>query len=975
MLLKSKLSQAISLGLISGSVALSLTAPVVNAQEDEAQEAERIEITGSRIARPELSQPAPIITLEAKDIARFGTPDLGEILAELPAIGATDTLIGNNGSNQFAGQSFADIRRLESSRTLVLVNGKRHVAGAQGTSSVDLSTIPAGLIERVEIVTGGASAIYGSDAVSGVVNVILKNDFEGFEFNATGASSTEGVGARNHTFNILAGADLSNGKGNVTFFAQRDYLQETFTNDLRQVDDWGTISNDANTGEDDGIPDRLRVPRVFSERIDENGVLNPFGGAGTLWTFDNAGNAVRQTDRTATNSFAFGYFPDGCDYCFEIEDYENYQPGAHRTTIGSSFNYDLNDNINFYSDVKYMTAEITQQFQPSFRFGNISINVLDNPYLSEDFRQTLIGEGYETIGMAKFFAELGNRSAANDRDLFRYVGGFKGNFTLSETDFDFDTYYIYGETKNIRRTQNDLIVGNINAAIDAVIDPTTGEIACRSQVASAQGEGYSDPATVNGGNCTPYNPFGFNNASEAAKDWVSADTTRSDKITQELVGASMTFDTSEFMNFQGGAMGVAVGFEYREETSETLTDEFTQRGFLAGAATPDEYGEYDVTETFIEVNLPILSGEAFAHELTFDAAYRNADYSHAGTVDSWKVGMMYAPIESLRVRATFGEAVRAPNINEAFSPQSPGFARVSDPCDADNITDDPDRAANCAALGIPAGFEANDNVSIDTISGGNPDLTPEESESTTVGIVWTPDFIEGLSVTVDYYDIEITDAIIQVAAQDIADNCVDGTGGPDANYCSQIDRDPVTKDIELVRSGFLNAAAFNTSGIELQARYSTDLTSFDLPGEVNFNLIGNKLIDLERFEFQDRPDEINVEKGEIGDPEYQFRFTTEYELEDLTVSWLMRFADRQALFDVSPGGGSPEDTSPGYVGSMTTHDITASYALNSNVVFGVGIRNVTDKLPPAFITSDGDGNESIYDVVGRRIFGNVRVTF
>ncbi|MCY7294845.1 TonB-dependent receptor domain-containing protein [Alteromonas sp. a30] len=972
MMLKTKLSRAVTLGLIGGVFALPATQAFSAEEEDTA---ERIEVTGSRIARPELSQPTPILTLEAKDIAQFGTPDLGQILAELPAIGATDTVIGNNGSNAFAGISSADLRRLEATRTLVLVNGKRHVAGAPGTSQVDLSTIPASLIERVEVITGGASAVYGSDAVSGVVNVILKKDFEGFEFNASGASSLEGVGARNHQFSILGGADVADGKGNVTFFASRDYLQETLATDLRQAGNWGTIANPDDTGENDGIPDRLRVPNVVSERIDENGVINPFGGPGSLWVFDNAGNLVRQTDRQYDNSFAFGSFPNGCDYCFQLNDYENYQPGVHRDTIGGTFSYDINDNIQFYSDAKYVRSDISQQFQPSFRFGNVSVNVADNAFLSDADRQTLLDEGFQNATFSKFFAELGNRSASNERELFRFVGGLRGAFTISETDFNFDTYYIYGETTNIRRTNSDLIVGNFLAALDSVIDPETGAAACRSQVASAQGDGYVDPATVDAANCVAYNPFGFNNASAEAEDWVSADTVRDDKITQELISGSLTFDTSEFLNLQGGAIGIALGYEYREEYSQTVTDEFTKSDVLTGAATPDAFGGYHVNDYFIEVSFPILAGLEFAEELTIDAAYRNSDYSHAGSIDAWKVGLIYAPIKDFRVRATISEAVRAPNIDEAFSPQSPGFANINDPCDVDNINDDPDRAANCAALGIPAGFEANDNVSINTISGGNPDLTPEKSDSLTAGIVWTPtSFLEGFSLTVDYYDIEIEDAIIQVASQDIIDNCVDATGGLDDSFCSSVDRNPNTNDIELVRSGFLNAAAFNTSGVELQARYKTDLAMFDLPGEMNFNLIGNKLISLERFEFQSRPDEINVEKGEVGDPEFQFRLSAEYTLDDLSVRWLTRFSDRSAQFDVSPGGDTPEDTSPAFVGSMVTHDLSATYILSDNVAVGLGVRNLFDKLPPAYITSD-NSDQAIYDVVGRRIFGNVRVSF
>ena len=312
-----KIKKAISLAMF-GSI---ITMPALAFEEQETSEVERISVTGSRIARTELSQPTPVIVLDAKDIAKFGSPDLGSILSELPAIGSTDTLIGNNNSNAAAGTSSADLRRLGSARTLVLIDGKRHVAGTPGESTVDLSTIPAALIERVEIITGGASAIYGSDAVSGVINVILKKDFEGFTANLTGTKSTEGVNERNHTFNILAGTDFADGRGNVTFFTGIERTGEVMSADIRQFEGWGTVVNPADTGEDDGIPDRLRKRNVSSEMIHANGVINPFGGAAGRYVFDASGNPVVQTDREFTNSFAFGNFPDGCQYCFNGEDY------------------------------------------------------------------------------------------------------------------------------------------------------------------------------------------------------------------------------------------------------------------------------------------------------------------------------------------------------------------------------------------------------------------------------------------------------------------------------------------------------------------------------------------------------------------------------------------------------------------------------------------------------------------------------
>jgi len=387
------------------------------------------------------------------------------------------------------------------------------------------------------------------------------------------------------------------------------------------------------------------------------------------------------------------------------------------------------------------------------------------------------------------------------------------------------------------------------------------------------------------------------------------------------------------------------------------------------SATPDQFGEYDVSEMFAEVSLPILSGVFLAHELTVDAAFRHAAYSHAGSADAWKVGMMYAPIESFSFRGTIGEAVRAPNIDEAFSPISPGFASIDDPCDANRIDDDPDRAGNCAALGIPAGWLASDSVSIDVLSGGNDQLTPESSTSLTVGAIWSPEFIENFSITLDYYDIEIEDAIIEVASQDIIDNCVDATGGLDDNYCAAVDRSSADHNIDLVRSGFLNASAYNAAGIDMEVFYGLDLGDLGAAGQVDVKLFVGKLLELERFEFQDRPDEINVEKGEVGDPELQGRFTASYAIEDIKVSWTARYMDSVANFDVSPGGGSPEDISPGYAPSVTTHDLALGYVVNDHVQLNVGLRSMFDKVPPGYI------EDALYDLVGRRAYANLKVSF
>ncbi|GBL03974.1 TonB-dependent receptor domain-containing protein [Glaciecola sp. KUL10] len=957
---------------IAGALALGLSSQTsLIAQESEAdtETVEKIQVTGSRIARAEASTPSPIVTVSQEEIQRFGTPDLGSMLAELPAIAAGSTLIGNNNSNANAGLSSPDLRSLGANRTLTLVNGKRHVAGTPFSSAIDTGTIPAAMIERIELITGGASAIYGSDAVSGVINIILKDDYEGTEIQMNGTRDMESIDYQTHGFSVLSGSTSDDGRGNVTFFAGYDRIKQVMRPQLQQAEANGTIANPDNTGEEDGIPDRLRVPFVGSEMINAFGVLNPFGG-GPRITFNPDGSPRDQVSRDGTNSFAFGNFSERFDSVFFTDEYINYIPDQTTMTLASTFRYDITDDLRFYGDFKYVDKEIAQQFQPSFRFGNISINATDNPYLDEVTRQRLFDNGQTgNVQFSRFFDDIGNRSASNDRKLFRVVAGFDGMFELSDTLIDYDVFYTRGETSNIRRTLNDLIPTNFTAALDSVIDPATGEIACRSQVPSAQGEGYTDPAAVNGGNCAPFNPFGFGQASAAAVDFVSGDVQREDEITQEAYGASLSFDSAELFELPGGPIGFAFGYEFREETANTITDEFTQQGFFTSAPTPNSSGGYDVEEFFGEVRLPILADMTFAEELSIDAAYRSADYSHAGSADSWQVGFMWAPIESLRIRGTSGESVRAPNVNEAFSPQSPGFSNINDPCDRDNIDNDPDRTANCAALGIPLPFDANDNVSIQTLSGGNPDLFSETATSTTIGLVFEPSFVENLTVTLDHYDIEIEDAIQQVSAQDILDNCVDATGGPDAAFCSAIDRDPSTNDVVLVRSGFINSSAFTTKGIEAQVLYSTDLSNFDLPGEVRLRLQANQLLELNEFAFQERPDEINVEDGEVGDPELQWRTSIDYRIDDISFNWSSRFIDRSFTLDISPGGDIPEDTSPAFVPSIWTHDFSVRYDYTENVEVFFGIRNAFNKVPPSYSFN------ALYDLLGRRANATVTVRF
>lgn len=956
MFTNNKLNKAVKIAIAFGAAsAFAFTANVAAQESQESAEAkepvERVAVTGSRIARAELSQSSPVISLDRTAIAEFGSPDLGQILAELPAVGASNTLIANRNSNASGGTSSADLRRLGAGRTLVLVNGKRHVAGSPGSASVDLSTIPSSMIERVDIMTGGASAIYGSDAVSGVINVVTRKDFEGLELSARATTSTEGVGAGTHELGILGGGDFMGGRGNATFHIGLNRIQETMSNDIRQFDSWGLINNPADTGRLDGIPDRIYVPRIGSDFISGNGVI--LG----KYAFLPDGSFVLQPPRQGTNSALFGWFPDGCDTCAFTQDYVNLQPEVQRLNLASTLNFDLTNNARFYTDFKVTQADIEQQFQPAFT-TTTSINVVENPYLNEELRQRLLEEGRQSVSLFKFFEDWGNRTAKNRRELFRVVSGIEGSFELKNSFLEYDLYYGRGETRNQRITENESIPLNIAAAVDTIRN-ADGNIVCRD----------INAGRVNtGGQCVPYNPFGQNATPEAIA-FMSADVTRKDTVTQEYYGISFVTDTANFLTLPAGPIGIAFGYEWREETSETVTDEFTRRGLTNSAATPDEFGKYDVSESFLELNIPLLADVAFAKEFTIELAYRGADYSHAGSADSWKAGFMWAPIADVRVRGTFGRAVRAPNISEAFSPRSPGFANITDPCDVTRINQNPNRTANCAALGVPANFQSNTNVSIDLISGGNPNLATEKSDSWTTGIVWTPSFIDNFSITLDVYDITIEDAISFIAPQTVINNCVDSTGGPSGTFCPQVTRNPETNQLTAVESGYLNAASLETRGVEMEARYRTDLNLFGVSGTLSSSLFVNYLDKFVSYEFQDQPELDNTNDGQVGDPKWQSRITNTLRVDDWSYSWNIRYIHASKLYDVTKRLAAYENVGPNYVGSITTHDLSVRYSFNNNLTIDGGVRNVFDKVPPGYVSN------ALYDLVGRRVFAGVNYRF
>lgn len=970
--------------LLGGVIAFGWAASAAAQTEDGT--VQELVVTGSRIPRPNLDQPTPVSTVTTALIQNAGTSNLGDVIAQLPALSYSGTVRGNGNSfGDAGGLNFPDLRDLGTSRTLTLVDGKRHVAGDAGDSAVDLNSIPTALVERVEVITGGASAIYGSDAVSGVINIITKKNFDGVEAQVEYGRPWEGDYGRNTSAYLTVGKNFDNERANFTFTGFWDQTKGVKATDIRSLKNYGAI---VVSPPFDGQPDRRLVPYLLSEFIDENSVLLGLdlnsGALSPIAGFTTNGTPVTQPTRLGTNSTAFGAFSGPCATCFQGEDWVLLSPPTNRRGLASTFRYAITPNLNFTIEGKFVQTKVADYVQPSFSFGDYALEP-DNAFITPAIQARLDAAGPDVLPLiSRFNGDVGARTNNITRETWRFVTGLNGKFETGFADITWELSYNRGQTSNIIKSRNSLIPGNFEAALDAVVDPASGQIRCRVDVPAAQYAGYAAPQKMTDETCVPFNPFGQQN-SQAALEYVRHEAYRTHKIDQEVISATFGFDTSKFFNLPGGPVGFAGGFEYRKEDSENINDPFIKAGFSDTAPQPDASGGFDVKEVFLETRLPLFADRPFLEELTLDAAVRYADYSTVGDATAWKAGFVYAPVRDLKFRGTYSEAVRAPNITEAFLPSTSAFFSVEDPCDAADIGRDPDRAANCRALGVPTGFVANDNQSILGTSSGNASLKPEKATSWTVGLVVQPRWTPNLSITLDYYNIEIEDAITFIDPQDIVNNCVDASGGPDQSFCSLFTRDPGTHDVDFVASTYLNASKLATSGWDLTVAYQRgidDLTARfgplrRLDGNVTVSITANHLDKQRLFAFQDRPDEEQINELSLGNPEWKLLSNITYEQGPVRIGWKSRFVSRSVRFNRDPERDGAEALSPSQIEPVWYHDVIVRWKLPSRFeafeLYG-GVNNVFDEEPPLGVVQ-GLGDDGIYDLNGRYAFVGLKARF
>ncbi|MES2056405.1 MAG: TonB-dependent receptor [Pseudomonadota bacterium] len=949
-----------------------------------------IVVTGSRIARPVLNLPTPVGLVSSESLqagnAQF---DIGRALAQQPAIGFSGSMqqnqqggaAGTRGESS-GGLAVIDLRNLGANRTLVLVNGKRRVAGSTDSAAVDLNSINPNLIERVEIITGGASAIYGSDAVSGVVNIITKDKFDGVRMSFNGSQPTESAEGLTYGGSIIAGKNFDDGRGNITLAF--DYTKiNAITPRHADMHNYVLVNNPRNTGVNDGIPDQILVPNGEIYRFSGYGAVGTRGDTKTLgaFYFNDDGTARKAPTALFTDGSLTSVYANCGASCFRFDDTITLVPDIKRYNISGSANYKLSRGIQAYLNVDYNNTSTFGLGQP-VQQSAIPINIAQNAFLDSAFRQQLLAVGATTLQMDRSFFDVGLRSSRVDRNSISVVGGFKGTIETGFSDLGYDIYGTYGRTEATFTGYNRLLAANYRAAIDAVVDPISGQIKCRMDVPSLQPVGYVRPNIVGNATCAPFNPFGSNASSEASRAFVRATTISSAFIRQITAGASISGDSSKFLTLPGGgAIGVAVGAEYREERNGRTNDPLIKGGLTTQASSKDYTGGYTVSEFFGELNVPVLTDLPFAKLLSVEGALRHADYSQSGNVTSWKGGAIWEPTDGLRLRGTISHAIRAPNIFEAFRPTEGQTTNIDDPCSQNNISLNPNRAANCATLGRPANYiPANGGLGVPFIVSGNAGLKPEVSDSWTGGVILSPSALPGLQITVDWFDIRIKDAISFLSGQDIANNCVDRAGGPDQTLCALIIRDtnPASANFFGITSGnstYVNTSKLQTSGLDTQIFYSHSLGA----GRISTNLSFTYLHRFRTFTFQARPDLYKVLEGYLGYPKYKGIMSINYAVKDLKLNWQGRYQSSQSLSDLSPGI-SRELVSPDRTGSRFYNDVSISYRLKMNprqdATLSLGVTNLLNVHLPLMSSLQAiSGNGGGFDQFGPVVRAGLEVNF
>jgi iron complex outermembrane recepter protein len=951
---------ALIVGLLVASSASVQAADASDADSDLGE----VVVTGSRIVRDGVTAPTPVTIVGTERIERLGATDIGAVLNTLPAFRASSSPQTSNIGPANAGMTQADLRGLSPVRTLVLVNGNRFMPSTlQGT--VDLGQIPTILIERAEVVTGGASAQYGSDAVAGVVNLILKNNLDGVKTNLQYGGSFDSD-ARDYRASLAAGSNYAAGQGNLTFaldYNKNEGVGSCYTRDWC-AQEYQVISN-TGAGRIASLPVNNILPNTRNVRAVPGGLI--IAGAGSASVL--AGTAFNADGSPRT--FQFGQvFPGSATFMSGGEGDNGFIKAPLIVVPTERYMGYLLNSFEFANGIQSSVELSAGHMESNGRgaqtrdFNGFTIRG-DNPYIPAALRTRMTTSGIPLTAASSFTLgrmgdDFGYTNNLAENNVYRGVLGLKGNIAGS---WNWDASAQYGKSLYEQVVENNRIeqqtpgvvragACNITAAgtsgpgctrqqlaADAVL--SAGQIVCRSTLTNP----------TNG--CRPVNMFGLNNWSQEAYNYLYGTGRVNARYEQTVVAANVQGD---LFNTWAGTVPLAAGIEYRENTSASNPDPISATGGFYVSNSAAISGSVEVKEAYLETSVPLAKELPFANSLELNGAVRTTDYNTSGNVTAWKYGVVYEPLDWLRFRGTRSRDIRAPNVNELYAPQSTGFATV-------------------------------DNQLVQQTTGGNPALIPESADTFTVGMtVRGEGWLDGLRASVDYYDIDIANAISASSGQLLANRCRQF-----GVLCSAVDFNPAGAVIA-VRATQQNLLRLQASGIDYEVNYRMPLSRvFDAAaGILDFNVLASRSIHLRTTDLAgiiERAGQTggNVSGGLPGLPHWTLNGTITYTTGPLSTTVEARYI-QSGIYDATLIGPEQPGYSVSLPNSINTNRVNGATYVNlgatwklttpkaNDVELFAGIQNLFDHEPPVAPSNQGSSNLILFDPIGRALRIGARIT-
>ena len=927
------------------AVLTALVPAAVSAQEQAAAGAtnlDRIQVTGSRIRSVETETAQPVFIMNRAQIEEQGFQSVADILQNISAAGSPSFSRSSVlASNESAGGSYIDLRNLGPNRTLVLLDGKRLGMNAEGLQ--DVASIPSSIVERLEILKDGASTLYGSDAIAGVVNIITRKNFDGAEANVYYGQNTQGDGAiQTGDFTIGSTGERSS----LLFSAQyskedpvwaKDRPYSRFGNGPYHpnagrsvVSQFGTISNG---------------PRYLT------GGTNPDGTPATSgnYTLDRGGNPLDFGDFHRTNG----------DDTSNSNEQMMLKSGMERRSAYMQGRFDFTDNVSFVADALYNSRETEVQvagypYQSNNFDSNLSVDSYYNPLGNQ--------HGFAAPQETQFFRRGWEvpRVTNNKLTTYRFSAAFEGAFEVGERFFDWSVGYTYNKNEGSKVGYGDFNLINTRQALGPSFLNADGVVQCGTAL---------DPIALgtSPGQCTPWNPLsnfgdaGPNTlADQGVQNYVFS---RNQSLSESETQVFSADISGSIVELPAGTLGFAAGLEHRKESALYSPDAMMQNGNTTSNAAGLTQGQYSLDEAYVEFNVPLLRDLPFAQELTVNVAGRYSDYDTFGDTTNLKGGFTWKPIEQLLVRGNYGEGFRAPVVGDLFGGLAGTFASYTDPCDTlfGNAVSNAGTAARCAAdANVPANYRQirqggalatvpNSQSNSMYMVGANPDLVPETAVTKTLGLVWSPQFVDGLDISLDWWNVRIENAIRADALTLILDDCYQR--GIESR-CGNFTRDPSTGEIVNAQWGQLNAGWLETEGYDLAVNYRLPETAYGRFG-VNWQTTYTSFLNEQVDDAGATPTQVYTGFG--GNFRIRSNLQMTWDMGDFGATWGLRYFSSIKENCAYDQAGGPECNLPNHIapdtgaqplnqtGSNTFNDVQVRYSAPWNATISLGANNVFDR--------------------------------